>query len=49
MTMKTMTCIALAIAFVFTGCGKTEPENQPVTQVNAPRPTNFVTNLPPAR
>jgi predicted small lipoprotein YifL len=47
--MKTIAFIVITMAVVLTGCGKTEPESEPVTQVNAPQPTNIVTNLPPAK
>jgi len=47
--MKKLRFIVLAAALALAGCGEREPENRPVTQVNAPRPTNIVTNLPPAK
>ena len=46
--MKTFLLIIIAIALV-AGCKKESRDEQPVINVNAPVPTNIVTNVPPAK
>jgi predicted small lipoprotein YifL len=47
--MNSMIYIAIVVATLAAGCGPRGPENKPITQVNAPQPTNIVTNVPPAK
>jgi hypothetical protein len=46
--MKTILLI-IAAALALAGCKREEPDRTPVTNVNAPVPTNIVTNVPPAK